>query len=144
MTLETDMVFLDSGAYNCSIRLPYVADNLDMREPSNYNKMQHDGIGFIAVANRTVILELIEAMEFFVYSLNNPLDYWKWYKVHFGLYNRAEPLTMQNIIETMWNANPLETFYFINYIDGMRASIWNISIFEEHLENIYTHFLSWP
>jgi len=52
-------------------------------------------------------------------------------------------LTMQKIIDTMWESNPLEAFFFVNYIDGMRASIWNLEIQETHLRDIYTHFLSW-
>jgi len=50
-------------------------------------------------------------------------------------------LTMQKILNTMWESNKLESFHFINYIDAMRASIWNISIFEEHLHDWYRHFL---
>ena len=53
----------------------------------------------------------------------------------------AYELTMEDMLAKIWGATPLETFFFINYIDGMRASIWNIEIKEEKLSEIYRHFL---
>jgi len=59
---------------------------------------------------------------------------------HFPAGGDPFELTMQKIIDTMWDSNKLESFHFVSYIDAMRASIWNISIVEEHLHEWYRHF----
>lgn len=140
MALIDQIGTLNSWANECRLLLYNVEDNLDWRTISAYDCEQHGGIGWVAIANRLVLSELIEAMQWFVYGYASSFNYVYWGNVHIGLYNRAEPLTMQKIIETMWESNPLESFHFINYIDAMRASIWNISIYEEHLHEWYRHF----
>lgn len=49
-------------------------------------------------------------------------------------------LTMKKIMDEIWESTPLETFFFINYIDAMRAAIWNKSISAEKLHELYRHF----
>jgi len=49
-------------------------------------------------------------------------------------------LDMEAILAAIWDSNKLETFQFINYIDAMRASIWNTEIYESHLQDWYRHF----
>jgi len=49
-------------------------------------------------------------------------------------------LDMEKILNAMWDSDKLRSFHFINYIDAMRASIWNTEIFEIHLEEWYIHF----
>lgn len=49
-------------------------------------------------------------------------------------------LTMDKILEAMWESDTLRNFHFINYIDAMRASIWNVEIHEKHLAEWYRHF----
>lgn len=49
-------------------------------------------------------------------------------------------LTMDKILEAMWDTDKLRSFHFINYIDAMRASIWNVEIYETHLADWYRHF----
>lgn len=49
-------------------------------------------------------------------------------------------LTMDKILEAMWSSDKLRSFHFINYIDAMRASIWNVEIYEAHLAEWYRHF----
>ena len=51
-------------------------------------------------------------------------------------------LTMEDILAKVWDSTPLETFFFINYIDGMRAAIMNKEITGEKLAEIYRHFLT--
>ncbi len=51
-------------------------------------------------------------------------------------------LTMQKILDQVWESSPLETFFFVNYIDGMRAAIWNKDMQIERFEDIYKHFLT--
>jgi len=54
----------------------------------------------------------------------------------------AEPyeLSMDKILDAMWDTDRLRSFHFINYIDAMRAGIWNDSIYEIHLLEWYRHF----
>ena len=49
-------------------------------------------------------------------------------------------LTMEKILEAMWDGDLLRWFHFINYIDSMRAGIWNIEIYDTHLADWYRHF----
>lgn len=49
-------------------------------------------------------------------------------------------LTMQKIMDEIWLSSPLETFFFVNYIDAMRAAIWNKEISAEKLHELYRHF----
>ena len=49
-------------------------------------------------------------------------------------------LTMEKILETIWNSDQLRWFLFINFIDSMRAGIWNIEIYDTHLAEWYRHF----
>lgn len=52
----------------------------------------------------------------------------------------GDDLTMDKILDTIWESDKLRWFHFINYIDSMRAGIWNIEIYEKHLEEWYRHF----
>jgi len=49
-------------------------------------------------------------------------------------------LTMSKILDAIWESTPLETFFFVNYIDAMRAAIWNKEISEQRLADLYRHF----
>lgn len=47
---------------------------------------------------------------------------------------------MDAILQAMWDSDKLRSFEFINFIDAMRASIWNMEIYETHLVEWYRHF----
>jgi len=47
---------------------------------------------------------------------------------------------MDTILDAIWNSDKLRWFHFINYIDSMRAGIWNTEIYETHLADWYRHF----
>jgi len=49
-------------------------------------------------------------------------------------------LTMEKILDAVWDSDKLRWFHFINYIDAMRAGIWNTEIYETHLAEWYRHF----
>ena len=49
-------------------------------------------------------------------------------------------IDMSMILDAVWLSSPLETFFFVNYIDAMRAAIWNKEIAEEKLHELYRHF----
>lgn len=50
-------------------------------------------------------------------------------------------LTMDKILDVLWDSDRTQSFEFINDIDAMRASIWNTEIIETSLENWYRHFM---
>lgn len=52
----------------------------------------------------------------------------------------AYELTMQKMLDAIWESTPLETFFFVNDIDAMRAAIWNKEISEQRLTDLYLHF----
>jgi len=49
-------------------------------------------------------------------------------------------IDMDAILASMWASDKLRNFHFINYIDAMRAGIWNTEIYETHLQDWYRHF----
>jgi len=49
-------------------------------------------------------------------------------------------IDMDKILDAMWDSDKLRWFHFINYIDSMRAGIWNVEIYETHLADWYRHF----
>lgn len=49
-------------------------------------------------------------------------------------------VTMEKILDAMWESDKLRNFHFINWIDAMRAGIWNTEIKESHLVDWYEHF----
>lgn len=49
-------------------------------------------------------------------------------------------LTMDKILECIWDSDKLRWFHFVNYIDSMRAGIWNTEIYEVHLQDWLRHF----
>lgn len=49
---------------------------------------------------------------------------------------------MDAILAALWESKTIQSFHFVNYIDAMRASIWNTEIYDYHLESWYSHFLS--
>ena len=49
-------------------------------------------------------------------------------------------LDMEAILAAIWNGDVLRWFLFINFIDSMRAGIWNIEIYDTHLADWYRHF----
>lgn len=49
-------------------------------------------------------------------------------------------LTMSMLLNALWKSDSLETFFYVNYIDAMRASIWNKEISAEKLHELYRHF----
>jgi len=49
-------------------------------------------------------------------------------------------LTMDALLQTIYDSDKLHWFMFVNYIDSMRAGIWNTEIYETHLADMYRHF----
>jgi len=52
----------------------------------------------------------------------------------------GDGVTMAAILDALWESTPLETFFFVNDIDAMRAAIWNTEISEQRLTELYRHF----
>ncbi|MBA7618691.1 hypothetical protein ES703_26022 [subsurface metagenome] len=52
----------------------------------------------------------------------------------------GDGVDMAAILAAMWDDDKLQTYFFVNYIDAMRASIWNIKIEPERLHELYRHF----
>lgn len=49
-------------------------------------------------------------------------------------------LTLEKMLTAIWESDSLRWFHFINYIDSMRAGIWNLEIYDTHLAEWYRHF----
>ena len=125
MSLLTEINALNSWANECRILLYNLEDDLDVRTPSAYAKSQHEGIGYIAVANRAVLRDLIEAMQWFVYGYASSFNYVKWFNVHEGLYSQESEITWKAICEA-WIKNDFEgRAVTIACIDRMRQILWD-------------------
>ncbi|MBA7621473.1 hypothetical protein ES703_28835 [subsurface metagenome] len=102
-----------------------VEDGLDWRTISNYNKNANGGIGWVVCANRAVLSELIQAMQWFVYGYSSSHNYSYWLGVHQGLFDRELVVTWQSIVEA-WVKNDFEgRAWTIGVIDRMRQILWN-------------------
>jgi hypothetical protein len=81
---------------------------------------------------------IIDAIEY-LYLFNS--DYEPAFGVPYFLTNYAGgTIDMDAIIEAMWDSDKLRWFHFINYIDAMRAGIWNTEIYDSKLAEWYIHF----
>lgn len=63
-----------------------------------------------------------------------------WIDVNWPSNGEEFELTMDKILDAMWDSDKLRNFHFVNFIDAMRASIWNTEIYETHLAEWYRHF----
>lgn len=125
MALIDQIEWLREWVWDCTNRIYELEDDLDNRSISMYDRNQHGGIGHVVVANRYVLSQLLEAMQYFVYDYVNPFNCDVWYWIHLGLHNRASPVTWQTIVEA-WVADDFEgRFWTIAIIDRMRQIIWN-------------------
>jgi len=76
----------------------------------------------------------------------NESYYWQsdlYESIYWAAQGEAPPeyeLTMDKILDVIWESDKLRWFHFINYIDSMRAGIWNTEIYDKHLEDWYRHF----
>ena len=52
----------------------------------------------------------------------------------------AYELTIDKMLEAIWDGDLLRWFHFVTYIDSMRAGIWNLEIYDTHLADLYRHF----
>ncbi|MBA7700806.1 hypothetical protein ES703_109530 [subsurface metagenome] len=78
-----------------------------------------------------------------IYKVGSSIHYWTWKafeSINDFEFPEAEPLTMEALLDLLWKSTKLETYFFVNYIDSMRASIWNIKIDPSRLDELYRHF----
>lgn len=116
---------LNGWANECRLLLSGLEDKLDWRSVSQYNLNLNGGIGWIAVKNRLVLDELIEAIQWFVYGHSSSFNYTSWYHLHRGLMPENGAITWQAICEA-WVANDFEgRMPTIAIIDRMRQILWN-------------------
>ncbi|GAH52719.1 unnamed protein product, partial [marine sediment metagenome] len=115
----------NSWANESRLILWQIEDGLDWRSTSAYNLSQHGGIGYVAWANRAVLAELIEAVQYFVYGLNSSFDYGVWSTVHSGLYFQESAVTYKQIVEA-WIKDDFEgRAITIATLDRMRQILWD-------------------
>ncbi len=125
MTLIGSINELNVWANESRLLLWGLEDDLDFRGISAYNLGQHGGIGWVAIANRAVLDDLIEAMQYFVYGHTSSFSYTMWSTVHTGLYNKEAEITWRSIVEA-WSMNDFEgAGVTIAFIDRMRQLIWD-------------------
>lgn len=115
-----------SGWANQSRQLLWGLQNdLDDKVISPYDQQRYAGIGGVAVANRTVLYDLIEAMQYFVYGYSSSFNYSYWGSIHIGLYHKEATVTWQAICEA-WVKDDFEgRFWTIGIIDRMRQIMWD-------------------
>ncbi len=125
MSLWSNITGLNSWANECRLILVDLEDDLDMRSNSDYNLTANGGVGWVTWANRAVLADLVEAMQYFVYGLTSSFSYVKWLDVHQGLYEQESEITWQAIAEA-WIKDDFEgRAVTIATIDRMRQILWN-------------------
>ncbi len=98
MTLIDDINTLNSWANDCRIRLWNLEDDLPSQAFSQFFNQSHEYIATYVVNNRNALLELIEAMQWFVYGYTTSYGYSMWMAVHEGLYNNVPEITWKAIV----------------------------------------------
>lgn len=142
-TLPQDIQTLNSWANECRIILWNLEDELDERTISQYNCAQHGGIGYVALANKEVIKDLIEAMQYFVYGHTSSFSYTKWQTVHSGLYNWEHDMSLVKWIEWYINSNDDHRSAHRLLLDAYQASMYDKPFDQEYHNSWVQRFRSW-
>ena len=125
MALIDQINTLNGWAIESRILLWGLEDDLDMRSNSAYNLSMNGGIGWVAWANRAVLVDLIKAVQYFVYGYSSSFNYSYWYDVHLGLSEAGGEITWKAICEA-WAVNNFEgKEWTISFIDHMRKLMWD-------------------
>lgn len=121
-----DVTDISYYLYNAKERVYNLEDELEWGyEPNAYQKTQNGGIGWIAVANRQVIADLIEVVQWVIYGHTTPANYWKWVSAFWDLYTAENGVTWKAICEA-WAYNDFEgKEWTIACIDRMRTLMWD-------------------
>lgn len=143
MSLQDDINLLTSRISSCKDILWEVEDGLDWREPSQFQKAVNGGIGYIAVANRAVLDELIEAMQHFVYGYTSSFGYLAWNNVHQGLYNMEPDMSLAAWVLRYANAPDDVRSAHTTIIDAYRASMYDKPFDLEYHQLWIQRFKSW-
>lgn len=125
MTLLERMNLLNSWANEARILLASVEGGIDDRTISTYDKTAHGGIGYVVVSLRTVLYDVIDALQWFVYGNSYSTDYYHWYRVHKGLYDMEPDITWQAIVEAWVKDDFAGRALTIATIDRMRQILWD-------------------
>lgn len=120
---------LNSWANESRLLLWALEDEFSTMTPSGYDQAVHGGIGHIAVKNRVILKDLLEAMQWFVYGYTSSHNYSYWGTIHQGLYNRASPVTWQTICEAWIKDDFAGRMPTIAVIDRMRQILWDEPFF---------------
>lgn len=129
MGLPENINILNTWANSSRILLWALEDDIDDRILSTYDKTVHGGMGFIVVSLRTVLYDLIESMQWFVYGYTTSFDYTRWRAVHQGLYDKVSPVTWQTICEAWIKDDFAGRMPTIAVIDRMRQILWDEPFF---------------
>ena len=136
--------FADAFADLCSqnsVYRTYVEDCYDQCDTADEKANAGDfkwGIRYSVYAIKalaTALDQIIHGQYF------DPDDSWFYESIYWASQEGGNgAIDMSAILDALWGANPLETFFFVNDIDAMRAAIWNKEISEEKLNELYRHF----
>ena len=143
MSLQTQINTLNSWCNECRIILYNLEDDLDWRLLDSYNKGQHGGIGWVTEANRTVIAQLIEAMQYFVYGHSSSFNYVYWINVHQGLYDQESELSLVAMIEAYITADDDARSAQRLLFDAYQASMYDKPFDMEYHSDWVRRFRSW-
>jgi len=67
-------------------------------------------------------------------------DLFYWLEDNWPSNGEPEPITMNDIINAMYNSTQLEYHYFVGYVDAYRANMWNLPFYESWHAMLTRHF----
>ncbi len=143
MDLSTRINTLNTWANECRIILYNLEDDLDWRVISQFDKLAHGGMGYVVEANRSVIAELIEAMQYFVYGHSSSFNYTYWYYVHQGLYDKEPELSLLAMIAAYIAADDDARSAQRLLFDAYQASMYDKPFDLEYHAAWVARFRSW-
>ena len=107
---------------------------IDYANAGNYkNGIKYNSYAIKALA--TAIDSIIHGQYFEWY------DSWFYESIYWASKEGGDVVDMAAILDAMWNAYGGQTMTFILYIDAMRGSISEKSVFTPYLESYLRHFL---
>jgi len=142
-TLPENIQTLNGWANDCRLILWGLEDHLDYRDLIYNPYVNLDDVAAVATANRTVISDLIEAMQYFVYGQTSSFNYTMWQIVHSGLYDWEHDLSLVKWIEWYIDAKDDHRSAHRLLLDAYQASMYDKPFDKEYHASWIQRFRSW-
>ena len=134
---------LNSWRNESRLLLWNLEDDIDTRILSQFDKLAHGGMGFVVESLRSVMYELIEAVQWVVYGYSSSFNYSKHKNLHDALIALSGPPDWLDIIEAYINAHDDHRSAWQLLTDAYKASMYDKPFDLEYHTMWVQRFKSW-